>query len=172
MKKSVAFIEDLRRAVLSALSTEESTTTSGPALGIYVEIRTDESEMDDELLDDMSGILDLCEDRLQLAGFALPLKNSNAVLGVKLLPASGEEQQRHRAHAQELAAGLIKAIDQRLNPDPRLRVFIGLHVDLAIFQEQGAEIDVTGGRILRVESWVPRAPVEGLVVSDAFSGSS
>jgi serine/threonine-protein kinase len=167
-----AFIDDLRRAVLSTLSTEDSAKTSGPALGLYVEIRMDDADMDDELLDDVSGILDLCEDTLHAAGFALPLKNSNAVLGVKPLPGLIEAQQEDRTAAQELATSLMQALESRPNPDARVRVLVGLHVDLAIFEAQGEEIDVTGGRILRVESWIPRAPTEGLVVSDAFKDSS
>jgi eukaryotic-like serine/threonine-protein kinase len=167
-----AFIEDLRRAVLSSLATEESALTSNPALGLYVEIRTDETEMDDQLLDDMSSILDLCEDMLERAGFAFPLKNSNAVLGVKLLSLSADTQQEERTRGQELAAKLMDAFDKRPHADPRIRVIVGLHVDQAIFRATGSEIDVTGGRILRVESWLPRAPTEGLIVSDAIKKSS
>jgi serine/threonine-protein kinase len=161
-----SFLTDLRRAVLGEAAA--AADASGMTIGAYVEIRTTVEEEDDALLDELTNVLDLCEAALHDGGFALPLQTSNALLGVKALPAAAEEQRAACEQVRQSANDLLEQIANRDFIDPRVFVTISLHVDNGVCQMTNEGLEVKGGPILQTENWAPPQEAQGLYLSSAF----
>src|SRR5262249_28546669 len=74
-----ALLDDLRRVVRGDAPADRDREKAQQALGVYLEVRTGDAELDDTILDDIGAILDLGEEALRTAGFAMALQTSNAL---------------------------------------------------------------------------------------------
>ncbi len=175
-----AFLDALRRASLGArprwASAASHVGADGVplAVGIYVEIRmhVEGDEMDDAIGTDAGGILDLAEEALRQGGFVLAALTGSSVLGVRLLPEAPAARLALRAIAVETAARLHEQILAREGKDPRVHVNVSLHVDrVAIGADPGSAAEptphVSGGALVRTESWAPRDDVLALCATVA-----
>ena len=148
----------LRAAVLGGRG--GARTAGGPALGvgIYLEILMPPDGIDDALGDalgdDISDILDLAEEALSSAGYAIAFSTGNSVLGVRALPEDPAEGAGARADALATALALHERVAARPGADPRARPKICVHVD-GIALRSGAEVAVTGGALVRANAWAP-----------------
>ena len=107
----MAFLEALKEASGAAAPVVSEEERPVPAAGIYVEVRVPEDlaeDLDDALIDDMGTVLDEAEQRLKDAQFLLPLRTSNALLGVRRL-GEGEDAIEEQA-AVQLAHDLLEAL--------------------------------------------------------------
>ena len=163
----VALISDFRKACGKSTAGLEQLMS---AVGVYVELRVDEAagdDLEDDLVDEISMVLDTAEQTLRAADFSLPIQMSNALLAVKLLV--GLQATADRSLAINLAQSLETALTERPNKDARLHVNISVRADLALVRANGAGTDeVVGGPLLNVNEWAAQAPVDHVFVNDPF----
>jgi len=152
----MAFLEALKEASGAAppVSEEEQPV---PAAGIYVEVRVPEDlaeDLDDALIDDMGTVLDEAEQQLKHAQFLLPLRTSNALLGVRRL-GEGEGAIEEQA-AVQLAHDLLEALSSRATADARVHINVSIRIDGAVIRDRASgEAEVVGGPLLSFDQWVP-----------------
>jgi len=159
-----AFFEALQQAVGVGRADGQS-GVEGDALGLYVEVRVTDDEVadNDEVLDDVSAVLDTVEQHLRLDGWIVALQTSNAILGVKPLESASVERREHGIEFGETLAAEIKA---RESAQPAVHVNVALHVDRAIIRSPGEEnAEVLGGDLVAISRWVPEGELDGLFVS-------
>jgi serine/threonine-protein kinase len=164
---TTAFIEDLRHAVAGAGATSDA-ALSGAAIGMYVSIHSSDTEGD--ALDDMSVVLDECEQTLRSSGFALALQNSDSILGVKILPGAADGRRAACREAKQTAAELLELLATRPAAHPSVRIGIGLHVGDADYRELEDRIEIVSGAVLDVDAWT-RSDAQGLYLSGDFSAA-
>jgi len=165
-----AFLDDFRRAVRGD-DAGDGMSSDGAAVGICLELRTQDGDVDDAMLDDMTNILDLCEGALRAEGFAVPLQTSNVLLGVKPLSREPDKQRSECDQSRELAHTLLEQLVGRDLADPRVRPNLGIHVAEAVFRNSADGLEVTGGPILQIENWVPQRDLDELFLSEEFQQS-
>jgi hypothetical protein len=116
------------------------------------------------LLEDLAVVLDTSEQFLRDADYVLPVRTSNALLGVKRLGERGDA--KAELGPVEAATALLKGLSARHSADPRLHVNVAVRFDDAIIQTHpGGEADVIGGPLLALEAWVPETNVTEVRVS-------
>jgi serine/threonine-protein kinase len=132
-------------------------SAASPALAVYVEVfasEQDADEPDDQLLDDIEGILNLSRDQLSAASYLKILETGNSLLMVRGLNAG--------VAANELAKTvwpLAEALEQRQRRDARVHFNLCLH-----WSEHGlAGGLITDPEISSVASWAPAEPTDCLV---------
>jgi serine/threonine-protein kinase len=162
-----AFLDEFRRAVRGDEATG-AIDADRTAVGICMEVRTQEDDVDDAMLDDMTNILDSCEAALRAAGFAVAVQTSNVLLGVKPLSNELAKQRVECGELRELASTLLERLVGRDFADPRVHANVGIHLAGGVFREAADGLEVTGGPILQIEEWVPQRDLDELFVSDAF----
>lgn len=120
------------------------------ALGIYIEAGPPpDVELDDDMIEDVSNVLDLVEQRLVAQGFEFPLRTSNALLGVQVM-ASAAVSQRERDQASATAKALSAELRSRPYPHAEVEVRISARADV-VRCRAGSEI--SGGALLELEAW-------------------
>jgi hypothetical protein len=169
-----AFLAALREAVGTAgASAGESATKERleRAIAIYVDVRVPEAAdaEDDQLLDDISMVLDAAEQALQEDGWQLPLQTGNALLGAKLLPELASDGPAALARGRGRAETLAAALAARPGAHPDVHINISVHVDGALVRDSpdllGGEI--IGGDVTIAERWAARENVVGVHVTSA-----
>lgn len=161
-----AFLSALREAAgRPAISRDDALDREGSAAAIYVELRidTEEDELDDALAADVAAVLDLAEARLRAAEYTLLLTTGAAVLGARPLPAmrNKSERRRERHGALMVAASLQRAIEARLDADPRVHAAVCAHVDSAVIRTSPRP-EVIGGPVTRMTLWALPEGARGL----------
>jgi eukaryotic-like serine/threonine-protein kinase len=151
------FICALREAVTSHNSRKSpSKVLSLGAIGIYVDAKTPPTEeADDALLDDLTQVLDLAEQRLRASGLLIPLQTGSALLAVQLLSDDAEQARQERQRTLEVALPLHQELLSRPSADPRLHVNVSVHVDRALIHSSNHGPEIVGGPILSIGAWVP-----------------
>jgi serine/threonine-protein kinase len=159
-----AFFEALQQAVGVGRMDAQSAVESD-ALGLYVEVRVrDESAAEsDEVLDDVSAVLDTVEQHLRLDGWIIALQTGNAILGVKPLVAGDAEA---REQGIQFGETLLAELAERPTAQPAVHLNLALHCDRVLVRFPGEEnAEVLGGDLVSTSRWVPDVEVEGLYVS-------
>ncbi|AUX43336.1 protein kinase [Sorangium cellulosum] len=161
-------VDELMSALRDAIGGPSSGVQSGPdptqrAVAVYLEVRTRgrADEFDEALAVDIGQVLDLGEAQLSGAGFILVSITGNEVLGVRLLPATADEERQERRAALEVAAAVHEALARRTGADPRVHVNVCVHVG-EVQARSAAQPEITGGALLCAGQWAPAAEVQGV----------
>ena len=161
------------RAIVDALAEALGRPSHGPVsarpargVAIYVDVhlRTSEDDLDDALGDDLGAVLDLAEDRLRRAGFALAQVTGNGILGVRVEPV-GEGVAARRA-ALVAAVALHGALGARRLPDPRIHANVLVHAADVVVRE-APRLEIVGGALLMTSAWAAREALSGVVATPA-----
>lgn len=167
-----AFMNALRDAVGMPKSATVAPMAVERAMGIFVELRMAESADpdSDELLDDVSAVLDAAEQRLRERGWQLPLQTGNALLGAKLLPAGERERETARAEGVSLANAMAEQFAARPGAQVDVHVNVSVHVDAAEIrdsEEVPGGKEITGGAVTSIGVWAPQQNVPGVHLTAA-----
>lgn len=145
-------LEALRRAVAEGPSVEVAGDSSS-AVGVYFELTADGAEeLTDEMIEDMGNALDTIEQELMRQGFVLPLRTSNALLGVRRIE-NDTSPQRDREQAELTVAELCGLVEERENRHPAIRLISSLTIGQAFYRGSGDSAEVVGGSLLELETW-------------------
>jgi hypothetical protein len=163
------FLVALRRAAGGPSPRRES-APDAPALavGVHVElhVRGEMDELDDTLNDDIGAVLDLAEEGLRAAGFALAAVTGSSVLGVRVLPVHLVDTAPARLTAVQSALALHDRMRARPRPDARVHANVCVHAGDVVMRASSRP-EILGGTLVRTEQWSPRERVEGLCATRA-----
>ena len=167
-----AFIAALRDAVVAPHGVVSAPLVAVRAMAIFVELRVAETAdaESDELLDDVSSVLDGAEQVLRDDGWQLPLQTGNALLGAKLLPLTEEDASVARAQGRSVAHQLAERLSARADAHADVHVNICLHVGVAEVKDSDdvpGGREVIGGGVTSIASWAPQENVTGVHVTTA-----
>ncbi len=163
----LAFVEALREAIGQETPKVEERVR---AIGLFTEVRVEAGgETDDELLDDLMGILDIAEQVLEDNGFLIPLQTGNAILGA-LIVADEEGEDEVRDRVMDVATELDAELQDRPDADDRVDINICLHVATASVRRSAEGIEIVGGPILDVGEWAPQHTIDGVCATPATLG--
>jgi eukaryotic-like serine/threonine-protein kinase len=144
----------LRAALDDGPDLAEGKRMSMPAIGIRLEVGApSERELDDEMIEDISGVLDLVELALSEHAFGFPLRASNGLTAVRLVEAADREQFSSAA-AQRLLATLKKTLDERASAHPDVVVSLSVREDAVECRESQQGIEFVGGPLLDTDTWI------------------
>jgi serine/threonine protein kinase len=165
-----AFINALQEAVGTPKAAVAA--TAARAMAIFVELRmSDTADADsDEVLDDVSAVLDMAEQHLRQANWQLPLQTGNALLGAKVLPSGEADAEGARAEARLLAGALADELAARPDAHADVHVNVCMHIDAAEVRESGdvpGGQEIVGGGVTSIERWAPQENVAGLHMTAA-----
>lgn len=152
-----AFLTALREAV-AAPGAAAPVGQLHQALAVHAEVELAEATQDDEVVHAaLAEVLDLLEQHLRSTGFVLALQTGTALLGIRLLEPSGT-----------LPPEQLQRLNESLRHVRRdaevLAVELGAHVQLCIHVGQvevrgeNAAIEVLGGPLTDLATWVVRVP--------------
>jgi eukaryotic-like serine/threonine-protein kinase len=164
-----AFMDALRDAVGTKSADSEAVAQ---AAAIYLEIRiADGTDAEsDEVLDDISAILDAAEQTLRNAGFGVPLQTGSAIVGARVLSGDAAlDRDRVVAVANEVA----EALAERPTAHPGVHVNLSVHVAPALVKESSEAAggkEIVGGDILSIGEWAPADKVSGVHLTAAARG--
>ncbi|MES1205746.1 MAG: serine/threonine-protein kinase, partial [Pseudomonadota bacterium] len=166
-----AFCQALQDAVGVTKAYAAATATS-QAVALFIELRmSDTADADsDELLDDVSAVLDMAEQALRDDGWYLALQTGNALLGAKVLPEKETESAAARAKDRAFAQVMASQISGRSGAHADVHVNVCLHVDAAEVKnsdDQPGGKEIVGGGVLSIAQWAPQANVNGLFMTAA-----
>jgi eukaryotic-like serine/threonine-protein kinase len=141
------------RAAIGVAAAPAGDEPSREVVAIHVELA---DEYDDA--DDGAHALDLVEQALRQAGFALPLVTGNAILGARVLPADPAGNREARRQALATARGLLQIA----------RAQVSVHAGPA--QVAGATDDpdgprISGGILTRLGDWALTTEIDGVRVT-------
>ncbi len=164
-----AFIEALREAVGTKSADGES---AAQAVAIYVEIRVAEGAdaESDEVLDDISAILDAAEQSFRGAELGLPLQTGGAIIGARVLSEDPASAASERDQVVAIAKGLGEALAGRPSANPAVHVNISVHVGGASVKESSEAPggkEIVGGEILSTTDWAPQDDVADVFLSES-----
>jgi hypothetical protein len=158
-ERRFASVAELATAFRTAVGEEPAdfANASATAVGIYVEVVCDAAELDDAVLDDLSVLCDIAEQELAGRDFAFPLRTSTAMLGVRVVGPE-EDAAEEQGKAEALAEELSTMLAERPNAQPlsRVRVSVQLEMGQVLCRFSSAGVEVVGGPLLDVSSWVVR----------------
>jgi serine/threonine-protein kinase len=126
--------------------------TLEPSQGIYLELSWDEG--DDEAFEDLTNALELTEQELTLRGFQIGLRSANGVLGVRALSEAEPELARLQNEAEAREIGEVIACRPAAHPSVQVRV--SAHLDGVLYRSSPEGLEVAGGPLLKIRSWVDR----------------
>jgi serine/threonine-protein kinase len=158
-----AVAEALRDAVLGGPAPESKAPESRrQAAAVHVDLRPsdDADQTDEQFLDDVASVLDMTEQALREAGFAILLQTGTTLLGARVLSDDEITSVRERDDAREKARALSRQIAARQGAHPALRVEVRLHVDSAVLRGPQSAPAI-GGVVVDVSGWPPDSVVEG-----------
>jgi hypothetical protein len=169
-----AFITALRDAVGVPKAAPGPPAAAAMALALFVEVRVaDSADSDsDEVLDDVSAVLDLAEQRLRENGWQLPLQTGNALLGANLLPTGDAAMDACRRAGLQLATVLAQELAGRPDAHADVHVNVTLHVDSAELRDSddvAGGKEISGGGVTSIGAWAPQVNVAGLHLTSAFA---
>jgi serine/threonine-protein kinase len=167
-----AFITALTEAVGMPRGAASAPVGKARAIAIFVDVRaTDAADAEsDELLDDVSSVLDAAEHQLRENGWQLPLQTGNALLGAKLLPSEEAEAKAIRAEGIGVAKTLFAWVSARAGAHGDVHVNITVHVDDAETKDSedvAGGKEIVGGGVASIGTWAPRDNVPGVHVTVA-----
>ncbi len=169
-----AFITALRDAVGMPKRTAPASAGKARAMAIFVEVRTaDTVDADsDDLLDDISSVLDAAEQQLREGGWQVPLQTGSALLGAKVLPSVEADAKLVRAAGLRTANTLFAWVSGRGGAHDDVHVNITVHVDDAETKDSEDVIggkEIVGGGVTSIGAWAPQDNVLGVRVTAAAS---
>jgi serine/threonine protein kinase len=144
-------VTSLREAIGEGhmLRRDESKT----AIGVYLEVVTDgDDEMDDDMIEDMSNVLDTVELSLSNSSFTFPLRTSTSLLGVRIL-AKDVDPDRERRTTELAVARLEASLDRRPQPHPGVSISVSVSVGEAVCRPSERGVEIVGGPLLDVGTW-------------------
>lgn len=169
MDKNAARRYPSAKAVAEALRAAVMGETSGPkvqdlprqAAAVHVDARprAGADENDEQLLDDLANVLDMAEQSLRQAGFAILLQTGTTLLAARVLSEEPEAAQREHEAAREDARALSRTIAMREGAHPALKVELRLHVDSAVLRGPNAAPGI-GGSVVDVSAWPADAIID------------
>jgi serine/threonine-protein kinase len=165
-----SFISALREAV-APTSSSRSTEPAGRAIGIYVDVRAPEDADSDEILDDISAVLDAAEQAFREDGWQVVLQTGNVLLGAKLLPENADEARAACAAGRAIAEALIQALVDRSGAQADVHVNVSAHVAEAVVRDGSAagSKEIVGGTMTEVGAWASSENVDGVHLTAAFA---
>jgi serine/threonine-protein kinase len=145
----------LRAAVRDGSNAQdEGGRKSAPAIGIRLEVgASGERELDDEMIEDISGVLDLVEGALSEHDFDFPLRASNGLTAVRLVDAVDRER-FSAGEAQALLESIKKILDEREAAHPHVTVSLSVRADAVECRESLKGIEFVGGPLLDTDTWL------------------
>ena len=164
------FVAALREAVVPT-PMSRAIEPAGRAVGIYVDVRVPGDADSDEILDDVTAVLDAAEQAFREDGWQLVLQTGNVLLGAKLLPQDGAAAKAACAAGQAMAEGLLQALAARDSLQPDVHVNVSAHVDQAAVKDGVEPKEIVGGELTAVGSWAPSDDVTGLHLTPGFSAA-
>jgi serine/threonine-protein kinase len=152
-----AFLTALREAVASP-GAAAPTGQLRQAVAVHAEVELAESSEDDEVVHAaLAEVLDLLEQQLRGTGFVLALQTGTALLGIRLLEPSGTlpPEQLERLHE---SLRQLRRDAETLNEELGARVQLCVHVGPVEVRGEGAALEVLGGPVTDLSTWVMRVP--------------
>jgi serine/threonine-protein kinase len=147
------FIEALRRAIGDGAEAVDERRRSLPAVGIRLEVATDgDRELDDEMIEDISGVLDIVEDELASHDFDFPLRASNTLTAVRLIE-GGNRERFTIEKAERLLATLKGVLALRDAAHPGVSVSLSVREDSVECRESDDGVEFVGGPLLSTDTW-------------------
>jgi serine/threonine-protein kinase len=151
--ESVAAVEAAFRAATAGGAPSKDAKQVAQAVAISVAVpAAGVDEGDDDLLDDLTHVLDMAERSLEDAGLTNVLQTATNLLVARVLPddpAAASEQVRA---TREQALALMRKIAARDGAHEGLQVAVRVHVATAVVSGEGSEREIDGP-ILDVGSW-------------------
>ncbi|WP_224243030.1 serine/threonine-protein kinase [Hyalangium gracile] len=152
-----AFLTALREAVAGP-GTPTAGGTTRQALAVHAEVDLADAEHDEEVVHSaLAEVLDCLEQQLSATGFVLALQTGTALLGVRLLestePLPPDEARR-----------LLEALRDLRRDTESLAAVVDAHVHLCVHvgpvevRGEDASLEVLGGPVTELASWVLRVP--------------
>jgi serine/threonine-protein kinase len=155
-----AFLAALREAV-SAPGAELPTGQLRQAVAVHAEVELAESGQDDEGVHAaLAEVLDILEQQLRATGFMLALQAGTALLGIRLIEGPGPlpPEQSQRLHE---ALRHLRRDTEALAAEVGAHVHLAVHVGLVEVRGEDTVLEVLGGPVTDLATWVVRVP-EGL----------
>jgi serine/threonine-protein kinase len=156
-QSTAAFLTALREAVAAPGAAAPKGHTR-QALAVHAEVELAEFSQDDEVVHAaLAEVLDLLEQQLRATGFVLALQTGTALLGIRLLESSGSlpPEQVQRLH---------ESLRQLRRDAESLALEVGAHVHLCVHvgpvevRGEEAVVEVLGGPVTDLSTWVMRVP--------------
>jgi len=163
-----SFVAALREAV-TPTPMSRPTEPAGRAIGIYVDVRVPEDADSDEILDDVTAVLDAAEQAFREDGWQLVLQTGNVLLGAKLLAADPAQARAACAAGRAMAETLMQTLAGRDSLQPQVHVNISAHVDQAAVKDGANPKEIVGGDLTSVGTWAPSDDVTGLHLTPGFA---
>jgi tRNA A-37 threonylcarbamoyl transferase component Bud32 len=152
-----SFLAALREAV-AAPGAAAPTGQLRQAVAVHAEVELAESSQDDEVVHAaLAEVLDLIEQQLRSAGFVLALQTGTALLGIRLLEPSGTlpSEQLQRLHE---ALRQLRRDTETLTLELGANVQLCVHVGPVEVRGEDASLEVLGGPLTDLATWVVRVP--------------
>jgi len=149
--------------------------TGRKAIGIYVDVRVPDEADSDEILDDVSTVLDAAEQAFREDGWQLVLQTGNVLLGAKLLPEDVSAAAAVCAAGRATAEALASSMAGRSGAQTDVHVNISAHADEAMVkdgQNAAGSQEIVGGSLTSVAAWAPGENVPGVHLTPAFRSAS
>ena len=123
------------------------------AVGIRLDVgSSDDRELDDEMIEDISEILDIVEGELQEYEFDFPLRASNGLTAVRLT--DGQDGEPFTlADAQEVLEVIRELLEERESAHPEVVVSLGVKEAAVECRGSGDAIEFVGGPLLEPTTW-------------------
>ncbi|MDC0710422.1 serine/threonine-protein kinase [Stigmatella sp. ncwal1] len=154
---TAAFLTALRQAVdTQGLASADG--RAGHALAVHAEVEIAEGAHDDEVFHaSLADVLDRLERELRQVGFLLALQVGTAQLGIRLL---GAEHALSAAEANALRTALERMCLEVSEQARRLgaRLHMCAHVGMVEVRGEAADLEVLGGPLTELSTWVIQAP--------------
>jgi serine/threonine-protein kinase len=156
-----AFLDALREAVAAPGSTAPVGATR-QALAVHAEVEVDvdvnDAGQDEELVHAaLAEVLDCLEQELRASGFVLALQTGTALLGVKLLD-SPEPLPPEQAQTLHESLRELRRDTQSLAAEVGAHVHLCVHVGPVEVRGEDASLEVLGGAVTELATWVVRVP--------------
>ena len=158
--ESVAAVERAFRAAIAGSVEPAETKTAKQAVAISVAVPPGGlDEGDDQLLDDLTNVLDMAERALGDAGLTSVFQTSTNLVVARVLSddAAAADEEVQAARGEALA--LMRRIVERSHAHAALQVAVRVHVAAAVVSGEGPEREIDGP-ILDVGSWPTDTIVE------------
>ena len=153
-----ASVSELLGALRSAIGeVGDDTAQVSSAVGICVTVSTREDEdMDDDMFEDVSNVLDTVEQTLLSHDFAFPLRTSNALLGVRIV--GHDDIENEQKHAQAVLDELRALLAERPGRHLSVEVSLASSLEQALYRSSADGVEIVGGPILNVDAWTVSQP--------------
>lgn len=147
------FLTAMRSAVGDAPVTA-SGAESAPGVALHFEINSIEDEVDDDMIEDISNILDIIEEELLERDFVIALQTSNALTGLRLVvEQEGETEPYALAEADSAREEIEALLEEREDPHPSTVLKVSIQQDQVQYRLAGESTNFVGGPLLSVRTW-------------------